>query len=197
MQQREYFYELLIRGTAVGIGGAHYCTMREVVDDDGTVLAAQPSDPIALSLAPSDPVLTSVIGSALAGALASGEAKDAQIAELTAARDTAQSQVHQLQAQLAALQPVVDGVPQFIKKWQLWAGLRLDDPTLATYNAVKAYTEAFTGMKRDLWLDSTGIDRGAPSLADFKRDFHKTDADIDGMFVRYAAITLDQASALA
>jgi hypothetical protein len=72
----------------------------------------------------------------------------------------------------------------------------MDDPSLATYNAVKQYTESFTGMKRDLWLDSTGIERTAPALSDFKTAFGKTDADLDDMFTRYAAITLAQASAM-
>ncbi len=205
MDSITYFNALILRGGPNGITGAAITRMTEYRDDDGKTIAAKESDAIPVALAANDPgiPLAEVLGEVNAAALVTIEARDATIVTLTAekqaavdAKATADALAAQLQAQLAALAPVIDGVPQFIKKWQLWAGLRMDDPTLTLYGAVKAYTESFTGMKRDLWLDSTGIERTAPALEGFKAGFHKTDADIDDMFTRYAAITLAQASAL-
>lgn len=210
MPQVKTPHEFLVRWDDAGnLKGAHIAYREAFTDDAGVEQFSKFADPRPVAL--TDATLLAAISSDInAAAIADGETKAAQIATLTAdlqstqegkaaaesARDAALAQVAGLQAQLAALQPVINGVPQFIKKWQLWAGLRMDDPSLATYNAVKAYTESFTGMKRDLWLDSTGIERSAPALDGFKAGFHKTDADLDDMFTRYAAITLAQASTL-
>lgn len=196
----ELFVRLSDDGTS--IKGVHAADRTAMLDDAGNETRSWMEPPRAVD--PSDAQVLGVIGQALnLAALNSVDALTVQVATLTSERDAAVNANALLQAardaalaQLAALQPVVNGVPQFIKKWQLWAGLRMDDPTLTTYNAVKAYTDSFTGMKRDLWLDSTGIERKAPALAEFKAAFHKTDADLDGMFTRYAAITIEQASAL-
>ena len=197
-------HEFLVRWNDNGnLQGAHIVHRESFTDDAGVEQFSKLTDPQGVALTDSS-LLSAISADINTAALTQIEAltseKDTAVAAKTAAeaaRDAALSEKATLAAQLAALQPVINGVPQFIKKWQLWAGLRMDDPSLATYNAVKAYTEAFTGMKRDLWLDSTGIERVAPSLADFKSDFGKTDADLDDMFTRYAAITLEQASALA
>jgi hypothetical protein len=200
MQQRDYFYELLIRGTAEGIGGAHYCTMHEVLDDSGKVIAANASDPIPLSLIASDAVLTAVIGDALASTLATCEAQNAQIAALTSARDTAtaqrdvaQAQVLELRAQVADLQAAPK--TRFIKKWQLFAGLRMDDPTGKLLAGVKAYIAALPPAVLDLWEGSAGVEEDSPFLSAFKAAFSITDAQVNSMFDRYTRIT--QADVLA
>lgn len=196
-------HEFLVRWNDAGaLQGAHIVYRQAFTNDAGAEEFSKFGDPASVALTDAT-LLSAISGDINAAALADNDAKAAQIATLTAdkaaadtARDAALAERDTLAGQLAAMQPVINGVPQFIKKWQLWAGLRMDDPTLALYNAVLAYTETFTGMKLDLWRDSTGIERTAPALDGFKAGFNKTDADLDAMFTRYAAITLEQASAL-
>lgn len=196
-------HEFLFRWNEQGNPQGCHIAYRQSVLKDGTEIASKLLDPrpVVLDDAPKLAEIGAAINAAtLAANTALTAERDAAVtAKATAEgeRDAALAEAESLRQQLTAYQtPTVNGVPQFIKKWQLWAGLRMDDPSLTLYKAVKAYTESFTGMMRDLWLDSTGIERTAPALAGFKAGFGKTDADLDDMFTRYAAITLAQASAL-
>jgi hypothetical protein len=188
----EFFVRMTDDGTA--IQGVHVADMERILED-GAVISSKMLPPRAVS-AHDAAALGPVADAFNLASLATVGSQAEQIATLAAdkaaaeaARDSALAEKQSLADQLAALQPVIDGVPQFVKKWQLWAGLRMDDPTLATYNAVKAYTASFTGALKDLWDDSTGVERTAPALDGFKSGFGKTDADLDDMFTRYAAIT--------
>jgi hypothetical protein len=81
--------------------------------------------------------------------------------------------------------PEVPPVPEFVKKWQLLAGLRMD----GIHAPVMAYIEGLPPAVQDLWDGSAGVERTSPFLAAFKAQFGKSEADLDGMFIRYAAIT--------
>jgi hypothetical protein len=196
MQTITYFNALIVRGTRTGIGGAAVTRMTEWLDDDGKTITAKESDAIPIALAQGDPgiPLADVLGELNAQALA-------EIEVLTAARDTilhernaAQALAKDLQEQLAALlaRPQV----RFIKKWQLTAGLRKDDPTGAL---LAAFTSVIAGLPpavRELWDGSAGVEEDSPFLAIAKQPpMALTDAQIASMFDRYPKIT--QADVLA
>jgi hypothetical protein len=196
---RTYDEELLVRFGPGGIQGAHVCAVEEIYDDvTGAVKSGTRLDPRPITL--TDSAALQAIGAQInAASLASVTDLQAQLAQLTAdktaadgARDTALSQVQQLQAQLAAVQPAPPA-SSFIKKWQLNAGLRKD----GIYDAVTQYINSLPPSAKDLWDGSAGVDRSSPFLAGFKAQFGKTDADLDDMFARYSAITQEDVLLLA
>jgi hypothetical protein len=196
MQTITYFNALIVRGTRTGIGGAAITRMTEYVDDDGKTIAAKESDAIPVAVAQGDPgiPLADILGELNTQALAEIEA-------LTEARDAATQERNAAQALAADLQAQLDALrakPQvrFIKKWQLTAGLRKDDPTgtlLAAFNAVIA---GLPPAVRELWEGSAGVEEDSPFLALAKQPpMALTDAQLASMFERYPNIT--QADVLA
>jgi hypothetical protein len=200
--QQTFNEEFLVRWNATGLQGAHVIAVSQIIDDatglvvPGTGHRLDPR-PIVLSDSAALSPISSEINTA---ALADNAAKDIALKAATeaqaaaeAARDAALAEAATLTAQLAALQPVINGVPQFVKKWQLLAGLRMDN----IYTPVMAFINALPPAALDLWSGSAGVERDSPFLVPFKSQFGKTDADLDSMFTRYSAITQADVLALA
>ncbi len=119
--------EFLVRWSDAGqIQGAHI-VFREAVIEDGTELTSRllPAQPVALAGAAGFP-LADVLAEVQASALATIEARDAEITALKASqqtieteRDAALAQAAALQAQLDAIHPpAINGVPQVVSKRQ-------------------------------------------------------------------------------
>ena len=171
--------EFLVRWSDTGtIQGAHI-VFREAVIEDGTELSSKllPTQPVSLDGEAGFP-LSDVLAEVQASALATIEARDAEIAALkadaaqaktdadaalsaaNAARDAALAQVANLQAQVAALQPPTDvnGVPQQVTRRQAKTLMELTPhPTagnlwLAALAAAEAIPDAQTRIVTQNYL---------------------------------------------
>lgn len=189
-----------------GYKGSHVQYFTRVLDDDGSEISRQPGRATTIGEAQAAGFTWPDVAAAVnAGLLLDNDAKAAQLAQLQAdhaaalqAKAQAEAQRDALQAQLTALQQQT-GTPsaQYIRKWQLWAGLRTDDPSGQLLAGVKAYIAALPAAVLDLWDGSAGIERTSPFLAGFKVTFGKSDADLNSMFDRYSKITQDDVLRLA
>jgi hypothetical protein len=130
MNNREYLYEVVISGSPAGITGIQAANMVELIDDAGKVVWRRAEQVPGLSAIEGNPAVAGLLDTLNVQAITALDARTqerdaAVLAKQTAEsqRDTALARVQQLEAQLAA--PAV----RFIKKWQLRAGMRKDDPS--------------------------------------------------------------------
>jgi hypothetical protein len=197
MNNREYLYEVVISGSPAGITGIQAANMVELIDDAGKVVWRRAEQVPGLSAIEGNPAVAGLLDTLNVQAITALDARTqerdaAVLAKQTAEsqRDTALARVQQLEAQLAA--PAV----RFIKKWQLRAGMRKDDPSGALLAAFDSVIAGLPPAVRDLYDGSTGIEEDSPFVSLAKAaPMSLTDAQIASMFDRYPKIT--QADVLA
>lgn len=166
--QRDIPYEILIRLDADGVRGAHYQTLFQLLVD-GVVKQERVNDPVPLSLV--DDGVTTLLSSVLGEAVAKALAENARLAdELEKAQQSAQADVAslaeaqatvaQLQAQLAELtKPTETTVQQRIaaRRYQAQiAGTTLDGMPVDTSTDSQAL---ITGAALAAVLDSSYVCR--------------------------------------
>lgn len=198
MAKQRFFYELLVRGGPDGIKGAHAVYLTRTIDDDDGDVTDKVGDAVPVAMAQGDPgiPLADVLGEPLTQALATIEGKDAQIttlqgdnATLTGERNTAQALAAQLQAQIDALAPVINGVPQEIDFRQAKTFMQLypvGDSDLwtvanAAADAIPDRAERIT--MQNLLRDSTKYLRQNPKLSPFAASLGINSDALDAMFV--------------
>lgn len=191
MQTVKTINEFMVRWSDDGsaIQGMHVAEREAFRDDAGVEVTSRMLPPRAVQSTDAA-ALEAVAASINAASLAQFQQAQAAVATLTTARDAALADAKALREKYEA-PAIVNGVPQFVKKWQLLAGLRKD----GMYAGVMAYINALPPAAKDLWDGSQGIERTSPFIPAFKAQFGLTDAVVDGMFQRYAAMT--QADVLA
>jgi hypothetical protein len=173
---------------------------REVKSVDGEIVAQKILDPRPVAL--NDSAKLTEIGAAInAAALADNAAKDAALqdantakASAEAERDAARQQVTALEAQLAALQPVIDGVPQIISFRQAKTFMQLypvgqSDLWTVANAAADAITDPVQRVKtQNLLRDSTEYERQKQELVAFAAQLGIDAAGLDAMFVAAKAL---------
>ena len=188
--------ELLVRWSDAGqIQGAHI-VFREAVIEDGVELSSRllPAQPVALAGEVGFP-LGDVLAEVQSSALATIEARDAEIAALKASqqtieteRDAALARAAELQAQLDALNGgVINGVPQKVTAFQAKAAL-LDAGLLPQVESIMAQ-DSTPALAKLAWATAQVFNRSSPTVAAMASALGLTDAQIDALFVAGAAIT--------
>lgn len=190
--------EFLVRWSDAGqIHGAHI-VFREAVIEDGAELTSRlmPAQPVALAGASGFP-LADVLADVQASALATIEARDAEIATLKASqqtieaeRDAALARVAELQAQLDAIHPpAVNGVPQQVTRRQAKTLMELTPhPTagnlwLAALAAAEAIADAQTRIVTVNYLMESLYFEYPRVLAMAQALLGMTAAQVDQMFI--------------
>ena len=191
--------EFLVRWSDAGqIQGAHI-VFRETVIEDGTELTSRllPAQPVALAGASGFP-LSDVLAEVQASALATIEARDAEIAALKssqqaieAERDAALTRAAELQAQLDAIhspepEPNASAVPQVVSAFQAKAAL-MQAGLYDAINAALTSPEA-PPLARLAWETARDFERGSPTVAGIGAQFGLTDAQLDALFTSAAQI---------
>ena len=190
--------EFLVRWSDAGqIQGAHI-VFRESVIEDGTELTSRllPAQPVALAGAAGFP-LADVLADVQSAALATIEARDAEIATLKAdkdaadkARDEALARAAALQAQLDAIHPpAVNGVPQQVTRRQAKTLMELTPhPTagnlwLAALAAAEAIPDAQTRIVTQNYLMESLYFEYPQVLAMAQSLLGMTAAQVNQMFI--------------
>ena len=194
-------HEFLVRWDDAGkLQGAHIVHRESFTDDAGVEQFSKFTDPSPVAL--TDSTLLSTISADInVVALTQIEAlvADKAVAEQAkttaeAERDAAIRDKTALTEQLAALQ--ITSAPRFIKKWQLTAGMRKDDPSGTLLTAFNSVIAGLPPAVKEMWDGSSGVEEDSPFLVLAKAaPLNLSDAQIASMFERYPKIT--QADVLA
>lgn len=196
-------HEFLFRWNDQGEPQGCHIAYREAVMEDGVEIASKFLDPRPVTLDDADKLaeISAAINSAsVAANVKLTTERDAALTGKATAegeRDAALNQVQALQAQIAALeQAPPPATLRFIKKWQLTAGMRKDDPSGALVAGFKYVIANLPVEVKELWDGSAGIEEGSPFESIAKAPpMSLTDAQIEHMYSTYPLIT--QADVLA
>src|SRR5574343_30442 len=194
--------EFLVRWSDAGqIQGAHI-VFREAVVEDGTELTSRllPAQPVAMAGAAGFP-LADVLADVQASALATIEARDAEIAALKATQPTSEAErdaslvrADALQAQFDAIHPpAVNGVPQQVTRRQAKTLMELTPhPTgnlwLAALAAAEAIPDAQTRIVTVNYLMETLHFEYPQVLTMAQSLLGMTAAQVDQMFIAAAKL---------
>lgn len=182
--------EFLVRWSDSGVIQGAHIVFRESVIEDGEELSSKmlPAQPVSLAGEAGFP-LADVLNILQADALATIDAKDAEIATLKADAEKAKTdaaaekaRADSLQAQIdAAAPPTVNGVPQSITKKQGRAQLKAE----GLLAAVEGYIASLPADDdtRMAYEDAGVWVRTDPSVLGMMALLKKSDADADAFFV--------------
>lgn len=195
--EQKFFYELLVRGTPQGIAGAHASYLTRTFKD-GVFHSETPGDAMPIAMAQADPgiPLADVLGDINTQALATIEARDASIAALTAARDTALTgkataeatrdaavaRVAELEAQIAG--PIVNGIPQRVTMRQAQLALLGAGKLDAVEAAIAAIPDATQRKAAQItWDKSSAVERNNGLIAALAPALGLSSGQIDALFL--------------